>query len=298
MFSLSQPAWAKLASIFAGLIFGIYWIPLRAMDQSGFSSLWSIALFNLTACVFVLPYIIYHWRQFIPGRFALHTNPLFAGTAFVLYASAFIHTEVIRTIVLFYLMPIWGFIFARAILGEKITGIRWLSMTLGLLGLVVICGTEQGFPLPSNLGDWMALTAGVLWAYAATKTLQDKQEPLNYTAGFIFWTTVIAIAAALVATNYGVISTPEWSQIKNILLWLVPFTLFLTIPGAFCVLYAPSVLNPGVVGLFFMIEISVGTITAALFAGEPFGAKEIAGVTLITLAGSAETIYDLIEKNK
>ena len=54
---------------------------------------------------------------------------------------------------------------------------------------------------------------------------------------------------------------------------------------------AKTQLNPGVVGLLFMTEISVGTTTAALFAGEPFGLREITGVILITLAGISEPIY-------
>ena len=42
-----------------------------------------------------------------------------------------------------------------------------------------------------------------------------------------------------------------------------------------------------------MTEISVGTATAALWAGEPFGGREILGVVLITAAGLAESLRDL-----
>ncbi len=49
-------------------------------------------------------------------------------------------------------------------------------------------------------------------------------------------------------------------------------------------------LNPGIVGLLFMTEISVGTVTAALWAGEPFGAREVIGILLISGAGLAESL--------
>jgi hypothetical protein len=39
-----------------------------------------------------------------------------------------------------------------------------------------------------------------------------------------------------------------------------------------------------------MTEISVGTVTAALWAGEPFGLREITGVLLISIAGLAESV--------
>jgi len=47
------------------------------------------------------------------------------------------------------------------------------------------------------------------------------------------------------------------------------------------------------VGLLFMTEISVGALTAAIWAGEPFGIREIVGVVLITAAGATESIWDL-----
>ena len=62
------------------------------------------------------------------------------------------------------------------------------------------------------------------------------------------------------------------------------------VPAADATVYAPSHLNPGSVGLLFITEISVGAGTAALFANEPFGLKEITGIILTTLAGIAEPI--------
>ncbi len=49
-------------------------------------------------------------------------------------------------------------------------------------------------------------------------------------------------------------------------------------------------LSPGIVGILFMTEISVGSVTAALWAGEPFGGREIAGILLISSAGVAESL--------
>ena len=48
--------------------------------------------------------------------------------------------------------------------------------------------------------------------------------------------------------------------------------------------------DPGIVGILFMTEIIVGTITVAIWAGEPFGAREIIGVVLISGAGLAESL--------
>ena len=289
--SIKPQTFAIACGIFSGLTYGIYWIPLRAMSGAGFEGMWSVVLFNAVSFVFVLPLMVRNWRELVPGRARFHVNSFLAGAAFVVYAGAFLYTDVIRVIVLFYTLPIWGFLLARIFIGDRITPIRWVCMALGIGGLLVICGVDQGFPLPSNLGDWMALVAAVMWAGVALSVLTDRQDPVNYTVGFLFYSTLSAIVVAVIATGSGVLPQAEWSGVGGILLWLVPFALLVIVPAAFATLYAPSRLNPGIVGLLFMTEISVGTATAALFAGEPFGLKEIVGVILISLAGISEPIY-------
>jgi drug/metabolite transporter (DMT)-like permease len=289
--------WAKMAGVFSGIVFGIYWIPLRFMDEAGIHGMWAVMVFNVTAFALISPWVIYKWREFIPGRLRLQLGSVVTGLAYVLYTGAFLYTEVIRVLVLFYLMPIWGFILARIFIGEKITLTRWISMIFGLTGLVVICGIENGIPVPSNIGDWMALSAGILWAGISISILTDKQEPLNYSAMFLFWGGIWSIVVALVITDQGLLPEPRWQQLPEILVWLIPLAILVIIPGAFATLFAPSQLNPGIVGLLFMTEISIGTVTAALFAGEPFGTTEIIGVLLITCAGLAEPVQSWIAGN-
>ena len=283
--AFSPQTWAKFAGVFSGIIFGIYWIPLRFMDEAGIHGMWAVMVFNTLSFVLLLPYIIKHRNDFFPGRRRVHLTMFAAGFAYVLYMGSFLYTEVIRALVLFYLMPIWGFIVARIFIGEPITKIRWLSMVFGLGGLIVICGVENGIPIPSNAGDWMGLCAGLIWAGVSLSMLTDKQDAINYTITFLFWGAVCAVMVALIATQSGVLAFAQWERLGSIMIWLIPMAILIIIPAAFATIYAPSQLNPGIVGLLFMTEISIGAATAALFAGEPFGVKEITGVILITLAG-------------
>ena len=290
--------WAKIAGVFSGIVFGIFWIPLRIMDGSGIHGLWAVVVFNVTSFALISPWVIYKWREFIPGRARLQLGSVVTGLAYVLYTSAFLYTEVVRALVLFYLMPIWGFVLARIFIGEAITLTRWISMALGLAGLIAICGAENGIPIPSSAGDWMALAAGFVWAGGSTLILTDRQEPLNYCAMFLFWASIWAILAAFYATIQGLLPFPLWQELPKILFWLIPLSILIIIPGAFATLFAPSQLNPGIVGLLFMTEISIGTVTAALFAGEPFGTAELLGVLLITTAGLAEPVQSWVSDSK
>jgi drug/metabolite transporter (DMT)-like permease len=289
---ISELTLAKFCGIYSGIIFGIYWIPLRQLDASGFHGMWATSIFNLVATVLILPAIIFSWRRFFPGRVRFHIICFGTGLGYALYASAFVYTDVISVIVLFYLMPIWGFVFARIVIGDPITPIRWLSMCVALIGLWVILGQGATLPLPHNLGDWMALVAGFLWAAISLMLLTDsKESPLSYAAGFITWGCIISLVCAWLSTQFGFEQAPAWQNLGAELKWLVPFSLIIILPAAVATVYGPTKLNPGVVGLLFMTEISVGTITAALWAEEQFGLSQALGVILITLAGILETAW-------
>jgi len=45
-----------------------------------------------------------------------------------------------------------------------------------------------------------------------------------------------------------------------------------------------------------MTELSVGGVTAAIWAGEPLGVRELTGIALISLAGLVEFIYAPIRR--
>jgi len=222
------------------------------------------------------------------------------GLGYVLYSSAFLFTDVISVVVLFYLMPVWGFVLSRLFLGDRITNIRWLAMCLATIGLWLILGEQGGIPVPGNAGDWMALVAGLLWAGTALLLLTDhgRENAFTYGAGFIVWGLVIAGVSAAILTRWELHPAPDVSAAAEVSVWLIPFALIVIVPAAVATVYAPTKLNPGVVGLLFMTEISVGTISAAIWADEPFGVRQVLGVLMITLAGALEPFSEVLEKTR
>lgn len=293
---LSRSDRAKLACLYAGVIWGIYWIPLRMMGDAGLGGVWATVLFYLVPLLLLLPLYAIRWRHIASGGTALHLGAGLAGIALVFYANALVYTEVIHALALYYLTPLWGFLFARLIIGEVITPVRWLSTVFGLLGLYVMFAHETGLPLPRNLGDWMGLAGGITWAAASTAMLVNNQVKWqDFGLAYFFWGTLAALALAMLPIE-GASSIPDMEVIAGVLPWLVPVLLVAVIPGSFASIFGASVLNPGIVGLLFMAEISVGTVTAALWADEPFGTREIVGVLLISAAGLCEPLIGLAKR--
>lgn len=299
MMKLSTETFAKLASAYAGIVFGIYWIPLRALDEAGFPGLWATVGLSIVPLACVTPIILARFGKLANAGLRFHLGSLTLGVAYTLYTSAFVFTEVVNVVVLYYLMPLWGFLLARIVIGEAITPVRWISMAIGFSGMFAIFGLDQGLPIPEKPGDWIALGAGFLWASGSLIVLtDDKNSGFDFSLGFMFWATICSAVMAYAVSSTGVMPMPDFSAIGDIALWLIPVGVLVVLPGSFATIYGPRYLNPGVVGLLFMTEISVGATTAALLTDEPFGPRQIAGVVVISVAGALEAVWDLFRRSR
>jgi len=284
----------KLACGLAGAGWGLFWIPLRYMDGVGIDGVWATFAFFLLPMPVVLGLIIWRGKSFLGGRWRLHILGFTAALANVIYANSVLYTEVVRALVLYYMTPVWGFLLAWVFLKESITPARFVSIILGAIGIAVLFDVTSGFPVPRNVGDWMGLAAGFTWAVAAVLMRRDPDHTATDMANsFFFWAIIIATAMAMFSFTDA---PPDVTVVVDNLYWLFPVLAILVVPTVFLVMWGTPLLNPGVAGLFFMTEITVGAMTAALWAGEPFGTRELTGVVLVSLAGLTEFLAGPLSK--
>ena len=282
---------AKLACAYSGVAWGLYWIPLRLMDQAGVYAAWSTVLFYAVPLLFFLPWTGKQWQLIRRCKMSYHWIGITTGISLVLYANAMLYTEVVRGVLMYYLTPVWSLLLARIVLGEVITPPRVAAIVLGIAGLLAILGIDQGNLWPRNIGDWMGLSAGVGWAVAAVLLRQDDGSHAHEFSSLYFFYGTLAAAGLALSPIAGDIETPDIDAIFEVLPWFIIVGPILLIPGIYSAFWGAPHLNPGVVGLLFMTEISIATITAALWANEPFGLRELAGVVLISLAGLTEFLW-------
>jgi drug/metabolite transporter (DMT)-like permease len=286
---------AKLACLYAGGVWGLFWIPLRALEKEGINGLWVTVVYFLVPTIFLLPVGILRLKYLKLGGFNLQLTGMLSGGALMLYATSIVYTDVVRAMLLFYLTPVWGTILGRLYLNEDITPLRIFSMIIAIAGMLTIFGLGVKFPIPQNIGDWMGVASGLLWAVASTRIrLNQNASAIDMTLGFFFWATVFSILIAMaLAPNF----IPIASQVLPALPILLIFVTLFILPGTLATLWGPKFLNPGLVGLLFMTEIVVGSISVALLAGETFGVREIIGIVLISSASMIEPVTSIL-KNK
>lgn len=284
---------AMLAVATAGAAWGLYWIPLRALDAGGVTGLWAVVLFYLLPTAMLAPVMMLRWPQLRAGGWRLHAGGVLAGASLVFYAVALVYTDVVRALLFYYMTPIWSTFLARAVIGEAITRHRWITIALGVLGLLVILRADQGLGGAFNFGDLMGLASGVIWAGAAVVMNSDEDgSGIDFALSYFFWGSLIVLGLTVLPFP-GDQTAPDWATVGAVLPWTIPVVAVLVIPPAFAVMWGATLLSPGLLAILFMTEISAGTITAALWAGEPFGLRELCGVLLITAAGLWEPVQSL-----
>ena len=286
---------AKLACLYAGAVWGLFWIPLKVLEDTGLHGLWVTVIYFLIPMLCLVLVGIWRWKYFKVGGLQLQITAMLAGLALLLYAMSIVYTDVVRAILLFYLTPVWGTVLARIFLGVAITSQHIFAMAIAVMGALTIFGLGLKFPAPQNIGDWMGVGAGILWAIACLRiNIYKNYSTIEMTLSFFFWSFIFSIVAALIfAPSY----IPSVAQTLPALPVLLSFMLLLIIPATYASLWGPKFLSPGVVGLLFMTEIVVGSISVALLSEEIIGLREVIGILLITFASLIEPITSL-KKNK
>lgn len=282
---MSQDRIARYCLLAGGILWGLYWLPMKQVEAAGLSGTApSVGVF-VVAFVLILPVVLWR-RQSLSTRLQdLTVAGLFAGGALGLFTVSLAETEIVRAILLFYLSPVWSTVLGMVFLGDRLNSARIATLALGLSGLVVVLGVEGGFPWPRNLGDTLALISGFSWSLASLKLYRMPVTPIpDLVVAFVTGCMVVTLGLFLLSSD----EMPR-SVVRDAAFW-VAFAAVYIIPTLAMTLWPATLLPPAKAGLLLMTEVVVGTISAALLSGEQFGLREALGCLLITGALVAEVV--------
>jgi drug/metabolite transporter (DMT)-like permease len=153
------------------LVWGLSWWPLREMQALGLHPLWSSGLIFGLALLVLSFWKPAAWRQLLNTP-ALWTLMIAAGLTNVGFNWAVATGDVVRVVLLFYVMPAWSIPIAWWVLGERPTrGALW-RLALALMGVALVLKTPDT-PWPLGLAVvWVGLGHTTLppdlswWPYA------------------------------------------------------------------------------------------------------------------------------------
>lgn len=154
-----------LGLLFNAFVWGLSWWPLRRLQDMGLHPLWATLLFFALGVVTIGLTHRDAWRVVLrtPGLWMLALATGLTNAAFNWGVAT---GEVVRVVLLFYLMPLWAVGLAWWLLGERITAWAAVRVLLALGGaLLVLSPADGGWPRFNGLADWLGLIGGVGFAF-------------------------------------------------------------------------------------------------------------------------------------
>src|SRR5690606_30958507 len=270
----------------SSLVWGLSWWPIRWLDAHGLHVLWATAAMYLVPTLALLALArrgIAPWLR----------EPMFwllvmaAGLTNVAFNWGVLVGEVIRVVLLFYLMPVWSVGFARLLLDERPDRGTFGRVLLALAGaMTILWQPEIGLPLPRSAGDWLGLAGGVFFALNNVMLRRLAPAPATVRSLGIFAGGLLLPAGfALVFTGVGVVASPPAFAAD----WLsgVAALAAAVVAGNIALQYGASRLPAEVTAVVLLGEVLVASASAVLIGGESLDARTLVGGGLIMAAALA-----------
>jgi len=282
-------ALAVLALVLNALTWGVSWWPFRQLQSLGVHPLWATALVYLVVLVCLLAVRPGAWRWFAPHP-GLWTLLLAAGLANIGFNWAITVGDVVRVVLLFYLMPAWVVLLAWPLLNEKPTAASLICLTLALAGVVVVLKTpESAWPWPHSLPDGLALMGGFCFALTNIMLRRLHQVPASASMLAMFGGgALMAGLAAFWGQQQGMVAAlpsvaPAW------LGWVGALSFFFLV-GNLGLQYGAARLSASATSIIMMSEVVFASISAVLLGAGALSERIVLGGTLIFLASLLSTV--------
>ena len=287
----------SLIIVVSSCAWGLYWLPLRSIEQSGIVGSWSIVLVNACPLIILVPLIFFNLDKLKKYPKPIFFAGIMIGAAFTFYANGLVETSVIRATLLFYLSPIWSTIIGIIWLNERLTIARVISIIVALIGIIfLLYDFRDQETVILNFGDFSSILSGLFWALGASILKKWSKLPIiPLTAIVYFSTTSLSILLAIIVYKAPIPSLALIGQnFSTAFIWSV-----IVLLPSFCIIFRISqILFPGRVGILMMSEVAVAVISAKiLLPEEQMVILQWIGALAILLAGVVEIIFGFSKKN-
>ena len=220
---------------------------------------------------------------------ALLANPvlwwlaLASGATNVAFNWAVTVGDVVRVVLLFYLMPAWAVLVAWLMLGERPTQASLMRLLLAMAGVLIVLKTPYSpWPIPQSVADWLALMGGL--SFAITNALLRK---FNHTPDSARMLAMFAggavLASAVAVLGVSVQMLPAPSLQSSGIAVFVGLSLAFVISNM-ALQYGAARLTSSTTSLVMLTEILFTSVSAALLGAADFSPRIFWGGSLIVLA--------------
>jgi drug/metabolite transporter (DMT)-like permease len=282
----APPLWLALTVLFVSSCFwGLTWWPLKQIAALGLSGL-PLILVAYGGVGLLLTPVLWatraawrpHWRKLLL---------VFAcgGVANLAFPYSMIHGEVIRSMALFYLLPVWGVLGGRLFLGERIGRWRLLAVTLALSGALLLLGGPALLAAPPSFIDLIAILSGFAFAMTNLSFRATPELPVPSKLAALF------LACFLFAGGFVLLDGVPFPAVAPATLgWALLFGVGMILVITSATQWAVTHMEAGKSSIVMVMELVSAVISAAFIAGDTMSPLEMAGGALILSATVLEAL--------
>lgn len=277
-----QRTLAITSLFYAASLWGLMWYPYRLLNEAGVGGIAS-SFFTYAVPLLALGWL--HGRELQRARrqwMWLTALGLAAGWTNLAYVLAVLDGEVVRVLLLFFLSPLWTVLFSRILLHEKLNRVGMMVMALSLGGAMIMLWQPNGdLPLPTNRAEWLALSAGMMFAFSnvISRHLGGVTEGAKSVS---IWAGVAVLTVAglwLFPAELGFIERAGWH------VWLLLLGVGVAIGSmTYAVQYGLARVPANQAIVIFLFELVVAAVAAYFLSKERMGLQEWVGAIMIITA--------------
>lgn len=271
-----------LALVFNAFVWGVSWWPLRQLQAHGLHPLWTTALVFLIVVCCIMLARPGAWRG-LAAHPQLWLLAVAAGLTNIGFNWAVTIGDVVRVVLLFYLMPAWSVLVAWAVLGEKPSAASLLRLLLAMTGvLVVLKSPDSAWPVPQGWADWLAIMGGFSFAVTNAVLRKCRHTPGEARMLAMFGGGgLMAALAALLGMSQALVPAPALAAAAIPLLLGLSLAFMLS-NGA--LQYGAGRLAATTTAIVMLTEILFVSVSSAAAGTAEFSTRTLLGGSLIVLA--------------
>ncbi|MFY8178656.1 MAG: DMT family transporter [Limnohabitans sp.] len=284
----TRPVLAVLGLTLNALVWGLSWWPLRQLETLNLHPLWATAAVFLVSALVLTCLYPRAWLSFKQYP-ALGWLVLASGLTNVGFNWAVTTGDVVRVVLLFYLMPAWSLLLAWWLLNDRPTRGALARLSLAFMGVVLVLKTpDSPFPLPQDLPDLLALGSGMTFALTNIWLLRLQHTPASARMIAMFGGgALMAMVCAALATITGVIATPALELPHMHALAWAPWVIGLSVAflvSNFTLQYGAARLRAHTTSMVMMSEIVFASVSSVALGASTLTWRITLGGGMIVLA--------------
>ena len=272
--------------VFNAFTWGVSWWPFRQLGAQGLHPLW------LTGCIYSMAVVVLLLARPAAAGQLLRQRSLWwlvlaSGGTNACFNWGVSIGDVVRVVLLFYLMPLWTVLLSRGLLGERISARGAGRVALALAGAAVVLWPAGGTapapgmaPVAGLLPDLLGLVGGFCFALNNVLLRREARQPESARALAMFsGGAVVSMTLAAWLTATGAASAPPplaWAWVLPALglaAWFLASNLTLQ--------YGAARLPANTTAVVMISEVFFASASALALGAGSLGWREAVGAAMI-----------------